>query len=103
MAQSIPLEDVSLIRRCLETLSPYRGSVPVGEDDKRIMLGFLRELPDECWIYPAAIGDFADIIYYAERPIGDTGHATDHLEFVIGKTVLSLRRLLIEQLLLQLP
>lgn len=100
-ADIMPLEMPTLLRRCLIGLSPYRGPIPHGHEDKRMFLQVLNELPDECWLYPAAIGDFPDTLFYAERPIGGATDAQDKLEFLIGKIILGLRRLVIEQLLVQ--
>lgn len=88
-----------LIRRTILQRMPYQGAIPIDIEEKQMFSQFLHTLPANCWLYPAAIGDGVDCLIYADTPKLAPHMATQRLEFVLGKMVLSLRRLLVEHLL----
>ncbi|GEM_PF-5726198 len=95
----VPLDGVSIIRRAIRSRMPYIGPIPAGKEERRLLRNFIRTVPDTCWIYPATIGDDVDCLIYAEAPRAMAHRCTERLEFITGKLILALRRLLIERLL----
>lgn len=96
-----PLQQMRLFQRCIRSGAPYRGPVPVGADEDGLFAGFIQSVPQHCWIYPAAVGDHIDTLYYMDGPRVHPAQANQRIEYVIHKATLALRRLLIAQLLLQ--
>ncbi len=88
-----------LVRRMILQRMPYQGPIPIDIEEKQVFAQFLQNFPAHCWLYPAAIGDAVDCLIYADTPTMAPRVATERLEFVIGKLVLAMRRLLVEHLL----
>ncbi len=97
----IPWMNGTLVRRIVMQRMPYQGPIPMDVEEKQMFAQFLQLLPSCCWLYPMAIGDVVDCLIYADSPKIAPRMATQRLEFVIGKMVLALRRLLVEHLLVQ--
>jgi hypothetical protein len=97
----IALAGDTVVCRCIMERNPYNGPIPLGSDERKLFLSFLQEIPSGCLLYPTAIGDVTDCLIYAEGPKIDRADATERLEFIIGKGVLALRRMLIERLMIQ--
>lgn len=96
---AIDFTECSIARRTISKELPFCGPVPSSEVDNNFFLGFLHNIPEQCWLYPVAIGDVIDCLIYAERPKGMLGKSTKQLEFLIEKLVLSLRWMWMQQLM----
>lgn len=97
IGRPIPINRVTIFRRCAVNNMRYQGAMPVGEEEKAVFHQIVHEIPDEFWLYPGQVGETVDCLFYAEHPLQLRELATERLEFIISKAVLAMRMLYIRK------
>lgn len=94
---SITIERTTIFRRVIANNYPYHGRFPVGEEERNIFNKFVMGLPDEIWVWPTEVGGSVDFLFYAEQPTGQRQWVVSKFEYLIEKTVLALKLLLVKK------
>lgn len=95
---SINVDKNTIIRRVIVNKFPYRGSIPVGYDEKTIFMRFFKTFAEEVYLYPGAIGrENTDILFYADGYKDTRSSSILTFEYIVEKTILALRYLWVKK------
>lgn len=95
---SVPVDKNTVIRRVIVNKFPYRGPIPVGEDEKRVIDKFFNRYAEEVFVYPGSIrGEETDILFYADGFEGERESSIVSFEYIIEKTILALKLLWVQK------
>ena len=88
----------TIIRRVIINKFPYRGKIPVGKDEKNLFSKFFSAYAEEIFLYPGNIrGEETDILFYADGNKHDRKPSLATFEYIVEKTVLSLKLLWVQK------
>lgn len=93
----INLYNAEFLNGVILSKGPHKRNVPHDEQTLLELRQFLKEIPDNIWMYPMKVGAKIDFLVYADTPLGFENECVSKFEFVFKKTLLAFRLLLIKR------
>ncbi|MBU4484355.1 hypothetical protein KKA47_02925 [bacterium] len=95
--EEVRLADTNLFRSVIQSGHQYRGSVPLDKEGRKEFDRFLTEIPKEFWLYPVRVSDKVDFVVYADTCLGVEEHCTAKFEYILEKSRLAMRLMLVKK------